>query len=152
VEIIPYLIEFLMKNMMNKQYLDYPKVHMISLTYINAILKNPYVYLEPYLHQIITFILSIILVEVNSPMIELMIKVKDYSVEILRVIYEKFETKYPKFISHLLNIFKQNIIPKNNYNNSQSYLSSYGAIKVFNSFLSLINLKESKYSWTYTCY
>jgi hypothetical protein len=116
-----------MKNMTNKQYLDFPKVHMISLTYINAILKNPYVYIEPYLHQIITLILSIILIEVNSPMIELMIKVKDYSIEILRIIFEKFETKYPKFILHLLNIFKQNIIPKNDL---QNYLSSYGAIKV----------------------
>jgi hypothetical protein len=137
VEIIPYLIEFLMKNMTNKQYLDYPKVHMISLTYINAILKNPYVYIEPYLHQIITLILSIILIEVNSPMIELMIKVKDYSVEILRIIFEKFETKYPKFIMHLLNIFKQNIIPKNDL---QNYLCSYGAIKVLLNDLILFNL------------
>ncbi len=137
MEIIPYLIEFLMKNMTNKQYLDYPKVHMISLTYINAILKNPYVYIEPYLHQIITLILSIILIEVNSPMIELMIKVKDYSVEILRIIFEKFETKYPKFIMHLLNIFKQNIIPKNDL---QNYLCSYGAIKVLLNDLILFNL------------
>ena len=118
-----------MKNLSNKQYLDHPKVHMISLTYINAILKNPYVYLEPYLHQIITLILSIILLEINSPIIELIIKVKDYSVEILRMIFERFETKYPKFISQLLSTFKQNIIPKNNPPN---YLSCYGAIKVRN--------------------
>lgn len=129
VEIIPYLIEFLMKNMTNKQYLEYPKVHWISLTYINAILKNPYVYIEPYLHQILTLILSIILLEVDCPMLEMMIKVKDYSVEILSSIFNKFETKYPKFVLHLQNIFKQNIMPKNN---SLNYLSSYGAIKVFN--------------------
>lgn len=116
-----------MKNMTNKQYLEFPKVHMISLNYINAILKNPYAYLEPYLHQIITLILSIILIEINTQMLDLMIKVKDYAVEILKDIFDKFEMKYPKFIMHLLNIFKQNIVPKNI---SSNYLTSYGAIKV----------------------
>ena len=129
-----------MNNLTNKQYLDHPKVHMISLSYINAILKNPYVYLEPYLHQIITLILTIILLEVNSPMIELIIKVKDYSVEILRMIFQTSKNKYPKFISQLLSIFKQNIILKNN---SLNYLSCYGAIKVRN-YISINSLiKES---------
>jgi len=127
VEIIPYIIEFLMKNLSNKQYFDQPKVHMISLSYIDAILKNPYFYIEPYLHQIITLILSIILIEVNCNQIDLIINVKDFAISILKKIFIKFEIKYPNFIIQLINIFKQNIFPNKN---NPNFLTCYGAIKV----------------------
>jgi len=127
VEIIPYIIEFIMKNLSNKQYFDQPKVHMICLSYIDAILKNPYFYIEPYLHQIVTLILSIILIEVNSNYIDLIIRVKDFAIHILKKILVKYEIKYPNFVIQLLNIFKQNIFP-NRIN--PNFLTSYGAIKV----------------------
>lgn len=128
VEIIPYIIEFLMKNLANKQYFDQPKVHMISLSYINGILKNPYFYIEPYLHQIVTLIISVILIEVNSTQIDLIINVKNFAIGILKKIFVKYEVKYPNFITQLINIFKQNIIPKKH---NPHYLTCYGAIKVF---------------------
>jgi len=117
-----------MKNLANKQYFDQPKVHMISLSYINAIIKNPYFYIEPYLHQIVTLIISVILIEVNSSQYDLIINVKDYAIGILKEIFIKYEVKYPNFITQLINIFKQNVLPKKN---NPSFLTCYGAIKVF---------------------
>jgi len=116
-----------MKNTANKQYIDQPKVHMISLSFINAILKNPYFYIEPYIHQILTLILSVILIEVNSSQIDLIINVKDFAIGILKKIFNEYEIKYPNFITQLLNIFKQKIIP-NKHN--PNFLTCYGAIKV----------------------
>ena len=116
-----------MKNLTNKQYFNQPKVHMVSLSYINGILKNPYLYIEPYIHQIVTLILSIILIEVDTTQVDLIIKVKDFSIEILKLIFVKYELKYPNFINQLINIFKQNIIPKKN---NPNFLTCYGAIKV----------------------
>lgn len=137
VEIVPYIIEFLMKNTANKQYIDQPKVHMISLSFINAILKNPYFYIEPYIHQIITLILSVILLEVNSSQIDLIINVKDFAIGILKKIFVEYEIKYPNFITQLLNIFKQKIIPNKN---NPNFLTCYGAIKVFQ-YLKLLIIK-----------
>lgn len=147
MEIVPYIIEFLMKNLANKQYFDQPKVHMISLNYINAILKNPYFYIEPYLHQIVTLILSVILIEVTSSQYDLIINVKDYAIGILKEIFIKYEVKYPNFITQLINIFKQNVLPKKD---NPSFLTCYGAIKVIYNLYNLIN-KELEHLGTSSC-
>jgi hypothetical protein len=63
---------------------------MIILAHLKAILKNPYFYLEPYLHQIITLILSIILMENTTHTIDLMIHIKDYAIQLLKILYQKY--------------------------------------------------------------
>lgn len=126
-----------MKNLSNKQYFDQPKVHMINLSYINSILKNPYIYIEPYLHQIVILIISIILIEVNSSQIDLIVKVKDHAIKILKLIFVKYEVKYPNFIAQLINIFKQNIVPKTC---NPNFLTCYGAIKVSDQSIIILNI------------
>jgi hypothetical protein len=87
VELLPYIIEFLMSNLTNKQYIKEAKVHMVILHYVDAILKNPYFYLEPYLHQLVTLLLSLILMENSGGLIELSINVKDYAINIMKNLY-----------------------------------------------------------------
>lgn len=89
VELIPYIIEFLMNNLSNKQYINDPKVHMLLLNYVDAILKNSYFYLEPYLHQLVTLVLSLILIENTSDLIELSVTVKNYAVIVLKAIFSR---------------------------------------------------------------
>ncbi len=89
VELLPYIIEFLMNNLSNKQYLKDPKVHILILHYINAILQNVYFFIEPYLHQIVTLILSLILMENHIEALDLAIHVKDYAVRILKIIFTR---------------------------------------------------------------
>lgn len=89
VELLPYIIEFLMGVLANKQYVGDPKVHMIILHYVQAILSNPYFYLEPYIHQIITLLLSLVLMENNVEVIDMVVEVKDFAVEILTDTYKK---------------------------------------------------------------
>ena len=101
---------------------------MLILTYINSILKNPFFYLEPYVHQIATLILSLLLSENNNYLIELVIHVKDYAVQLLKILYLRYEMKYPNFMNQLLDVFKDNVLSIKN--DKVSYLTSYGAIKV----------------------
>jgi hypothetical protein len=89
VELLPYIIEFLMNNLANKQYVKDPKVHMVILHYVEAILKNSYFYLEPYLHQLVTLTLSLILMETSNNLIDQSINVKDYAIKILKLLYDK---------------------------------------------------------------
>ncbi len=76
-------------------------------------------------HQIITLVLSIVLLDIFSESIDLLVLVKDFAVKLVKKIYYKYETKYPNFINHLLDIFKENIIIRNG-----NYMTVYGAIKV----------------------
>jgi hypothetical protein len=103
---------------------------MLILTYLNSILKNPYFYLEPYIHQILTLILSLILLENNNYTIELVIHVKDYAVHLLKTLYLKYEMKYPNFMTQLIEVFKDNLSPIKD--GKTRYLTSYGAIKGIN--------------------
>lgn len=89
VELLPYILEFLMNNLSNKQYIKDPKVHMVILHYINAILNNSYFYLEPYVHQLVTLILSLILMENTDTVVDLAISVKDYAIKLLKTIYTR---------------------------------------------------------------
>jgi hypothetical protein len=130
VELLPYIIELLMTNMSNKLYLKDPKVHMITLHYLDSILKNPYFYLETYLHQFITVSLSLILMEYTGDQIETSIAVKDFAIKIMKQIYIRYDIRYPNFINQLLDLYKVNILPKENMNN---YMTVYGAIKAINS-------------------
>lgn len=100
---------------------------VVVLAHIKAILLNPYFYLEPYIHQIITLVLSVILMENNNSVVDLMIQIKDFAIQLLKLIFIKYEIKYPNFINQLLNIFKDNLVPNKN---NPKYLSVYGAIKV----------------------
>jgi hypothetical protein len=70
-------------------------------------------------------VLSIVLMEVNSESVDLQVFVKDFAVKLIKKVYYKYETKYPNFIKHLLDIFKENIFIRNN-----NYMTVYGAIKV----------------------
>jgi hypothetical protein len=99
---------------------------MLVLTYIKAILKNPYFYIEPYLHQILTLILSLLLMDYNnSATLDLVIYVKDYAVDLLKELFVRYEIKYPSFKIQLLQIFKDNL-------DKQSLFNVYGAIKGIN--------------------
>ena len=90
VELIPYIVEFLMNNLSNKQYVNDPKVHLLLLNYVDAILKNSYFYLEPYLHQIVTLVLSLILLENNSDLVDTSVAVKNYAVNVLKIIFRMY--------------------------------------------------------------
>jgi hypothetical protein len=132
VELLPYLIEFLMENLSNQQYTNDPKVHMIILAYMNAIMKNPFFYLEPYIHQLTAQTLSLILMEnqVEEEQVDSVIEVKDFAIHILKLIYQRFMTKYPNFIHQLVEVFTDNIkIP---LEGAVCYLTLYGAIKAMN--------------------
>jgi len=90
VELMPYIIEFLMNNLSNKQYVNDPKVHMLLLHYVDVILKNSYFFIEPYLHQILTLVLSLILIENESELLELSVSVKNSAVSVLKIIFTRY--------------------------------------------------------------
>ena len=52
-----------------------PKIYLIIGYYINAIIKNEYFFIEPYLHQIITLLLTLILID---PQNENFVDIMDY--------------------------------------------------------------------------
>ena len=90
VELIPYIIEFLMNSLVNKQYISEAKVHMVILYYVDALLKNTFFYLEPYLHQIVSLVLSLALMENSSNVVELNVTVKNFAVGILKTLFDRY--------------------------------------------------------------
>ena len=72
--------------------------------------------------------MSIVLLDVCTESIDLLVLVKDFAVKLVKKVYYKYETKYPDFIKHLLDIFKENIVIKNG-----NYMTVYGSIKAFKS-------------------
>jgi len=89
VELIPYIIEFLMNSLANKQSISDSRVHMVILHYADALLKNNFFYLEPYLHQLVTLILSLILMDTSDSEMELVLEVKDFAVSLMKLIFKK---------------------------------------------------------------
>lgn len=129
VELLPYILEFLMNTLANNQYIKDPRVHLLILHYIKSILKNQYFFLEPYLHQIVTLVLSLILMENSDSEIDAVITTKDYAISLLKIIFAKYEIKYPNFINQLLNLLKNNLMPDTK---NPNFMTTYGAIKSIN--------------------
>lgn len=126
VELLPYIIEFLMRSMSNKQFLNEPKVLMIVIRTLQGILDSPYFNLDPYLHQIVTIVLSIILSYNDKFIFDVVIAIKEQAIKVMQVIFLRYEIKYPKFVSQLLNLLRSHIIP----NKDLKLMTVYGAIKV----------------------
>ena len=107
VELLPYIIEFLMNYLEN---LNEPKVYMAILYYIYAIIENKFFFIEPYLHQIFILLLSFILIEIEKlNYLDCIIKVKIFSIKILRQLIKEYEVKYNNLPFQLFEIFFNNI-------------------------------------------
>ena len=126
-ELLPYILEFLMNNLSSTQNINQPKAYMVTLTCLLSILNNPFFYLDPYIHQVVTLVLSAVLINNNYTYNDIFITIKHYAIKLLKMLFIKFETKYPNFINQLLAILKDNIVPKKD---APNYLTVYGAIKV----------------------
>jgi hypothetical protein len=121
VELLPYIIEFLMKNIVDCAN---PKIYLIIGYYINAIIKNEYFFIEPYLHQIITLLLTLILIDPqNENFVDILIKIKLFSVKMLKLIIMKYQVKYPNLSHQLCVVFMDNI------NVNSSNLGMFGSIE-----------------------
>ena len=135
VELLPYIIEFLMKVLIE---CPDPKIYITVLYFINAILCNQCFFIEPYLQQIITLLLSLILIDIDSlEFLDNILKVKVISIKILKKIIDDYKVKYPNLVYQMKSVFEDNIFSKN-------YLTSFGAIE------SLIMLGPifTKQAWT----
>lgn len=135
VELLPYIIEFLMKVLIE---CPDPKIYITVIYFINAILCNQCFFIEPYLQQIITLLLSLILIDIDSlEFLDNILKVKVISIKILKTIIDDYKVKYPNLVYQMKSVFEDNIFSKN-------YLTSFGAIE------SLIMLGPifTKQAWT----
>ena len=122
VELLPYIIEFLMNYLENSTD---PKIYMAILYYIYCIIENKYFFIEPYLHQILILILSLILMEnENLNFLDSIIKVKIFSIRILKQLIKEYEVKYNNLPFQLFELFFNNISTLEKKN-----LSIFGAIQ-----------------------
>lgn len=122
VELLPYIIEFLMSNLTLSTD---SKVQMAILYHIEAILVNQFFFIEPYLHQIITLLLSIILLETEGIHVGSIVKNKLFAINCLTVLTQRFQIKYPNFLFQLLSIFQSNLVSKT----KPLYMTIFGAIE-----------------------
>ena len=128
VELVPYIINFLMTTFENYSF-DVKICHCI-LHFINSIINNKSFFLEPYLHQILIILISLILFEHDkNKMIYLdpIIRLKFYAVKILEQIILTYSIKYHELQFQLVQIFMDNINSKENEN--INYLRILGAIE-----------------------
>ena len=126
VELVPYIINFLMTTFEN--YSNDVKICHCILHFINSIINNKSFFLEPYLHQILMLILSLILYEndkTNIIYLDPIIRLKFYAIKILEQIISTYSIKYHELQFQLVKIFMDNII----FNEKSNYLRIFGAIE-----------------------
>ena len=132
VQLFPYLISYVLNEAEDEKNVSQPKIQMILLYHIRAILTNKYFYLDPYLSQFIRFLLYFLLVETpscSSSSIASLIGVKNLSLECLKIINENFSSKYSSMTEYIIQILSSNVIPNKK---NPMYLTSYGAIRGLN--------------------
>lgn len=138
VELLPYIIEFLMKIIIE---CPDPKIYMTVIYYINAILNNQCFFIEPYLQQIITLVLSLILIDIDSlEYLDNILKVKIISIKILKTIIDNYKIKYPNLVYQMEKVFEDNIFS----HKTNNYLTSFGAIEA----LIMLGPIFTKQAWT----
>ena len=128
VELVPYIINFLMTTFENYSF-DVKICHCI-LHFINSIINNKSFFLEPYLHQILIILISLILFENDKNKIiylDPIIRLKFYAVKILEQIILTYSIKYHELQFQLVQIFMDNINFKDKENTN--YLRILGAIE-----------------------
>ena len=128
VELVPYIINFLMNYFENYSY-DI-KICYCILHYINSLITNQSFFLEPYLHQILIIILSLILYEndINNIIyLDPILKVKFYAINILEQIIFRYFIKYHDLQFQLVQIFMDNIYCDEKL--EENYLKIFGAIE-----------------------
>lgn len=109
VELLPYIIEFLMSILKNKQNLKENKIQMLIISTLCCIDASPYFNVPPYLHQIITLILSILLLNVDDKYSQLAILLKDKTAKLLVDIINKYEAYYNDFIDQITFVVSQHL-------------------------------------------
>lgn len=125
VNLLPLILDILINTVVNDHFKNEPKVHIIALIHIKAIIHNQFFFLIPYLSQTISLLLSMILSEGNN-IASILIQVKNMAIEILKYLLDKYSNTYPIMINNLIDIFKEHIVPDMKF---PMFLTSYGAIK-----------------------
>eukprot|EP00340_Litonotus_pictus_P000165 CAMPEP_0170524252 /NCGR_PEP_ID=MMETSP0209-20121228/9665_1 /TAXON_ID=665100 ORGANISM="Litonotus pictus, Strain P1" /NCGR_SAMPLE_ID=MMETSP0209 /ASSEMBLY_ACC=CAM_ASM_000301 /LENGTH=719 /DNA_ID=CAMNT_0010812805 /DNA_START=1 /DNA_END=2160 /DNA_ORIENTATION=- len=129
VELLPYLIEFFMNTFNNKQNLAEPRIQYLIVTSLKSIVINPYFNLSPYLHQIISLIMSIVLMGREKNFTYDLVMLKLEACWLMMVIYKKFEFMYPEFIKQLLSVVNKCLILREE---NPRLVSLFGAINFMN--------------------
>ena len=130
VELVPYIIHFLMNYFEN--YSSDIKISYYILHYINSLINNKSFFLEPYLHQILIIIISLILYEYdqdkdNLIYLDPIIRVKFFAIKILEQIIIKYFIKYHDLQFQLVQVFIDNISFDEKV--EENYLKIFGAIE-----------------------
>jgi len=127
VELLPYILEFLMNLFQNKQNLKEIKVLLLIVYSLKSVILNPYFNLSPYLHQIISILMSLILLAIHNQISLDLITLKIEASSLVLILYKKFEFLYPEFIKQILIIIEKCIV----LNEEKPRLASlFGAINV----------------------
>lgn len=122
VELLPYILEFLMTNFSNKQVNCHSMIISLIVKIIHSIIDNFYFNITPYLHQIVVLLLSIINKNQESPD-KFTLEYKIEASLVVLKIYRKFEFLHTEFIKHLLEIIIKSL-------NNTKLISLFGSIIV----------------------
>ena len=130
VELVPYIINFLMNYFEN--YSSDIKISYCILHYINSLINNKSFFLEPYLHQILIIIISLILYENdkdkdNLIYLDPILRVKFFAIKILEQIIIKYFIKYHDLQFQIVQVFIDNIYFDEKV--EENYLKIFGAIE-----------------------
>lgn len=127
VELLPYILEFLMSIFNNKQHLKEPRVQLIIIWSLKSVISNIYFNLSPYIHQIVSLLTSICLLGIEKVFTEDIVILKLEAAWLLVMLHKKIQFMYPEFIKHLLLVVNKCITLKAD---NPRLVSLFGAINV----------------------
>jgi hypothetical protein len=127
VELLPYILEFLMSVYNNKQHLKEPRVQLIIIWTLKSIILNVYFNLSPYIHQIVSLLTSVVLLGIEKVFSEDIVILKLEAAYLLVTLHKKIQFMYPEFIKHLLLVVNKCVTLRQD---NPRLVSLFGAINV----------------------
>ena len=124
VELLPYMLSYFMT--LHSENENNMKCSILIVCYLNAILKSKYFFVEPYLHQIIILLVSLVFGSGdNNRNLGHLIQIKYFSLILIKKIIKEYEVKYPTLIFQILDIYKENL----SITNINSLMTCFGSIE-----------------------
>lgn len=114
VELLPYIISFLISLLKNKQNINDEKIQWLISLVLESILSSPFYNLTPYLHQIVSLLISLLFFNLEERFSERIIQLKDKLIAITVLLINKLSTYYEDFIDQLIFLSFQKIKIKRN--------------------------------------
>eukprot|EP01147_Barroeca_monosierra_P001391 gene1390-4565_t len=120
-QLVPFFIDFI--STQTREKISNPSAIQTAVSIIDALVQNPNIYLEPYLHHVVPIIATCVVTKKLKSMQPAHLNLREHAAQVAVKICSKYSSKYPDIQPRVLRVF-QDILKR-----KRTLFSYYGAIK-----------------------